>query len=132
MSPAPRSAQAQQSEETPTRNGLAEYLHAKSFDGVKQEAYAFGLFIGLSRLFMASASESANVPFPDLSQKRAILAVAAYVTRILLLKDRAKLERIVGRLLDRIARNIDPPRPGRSYPRRSFRPRPRWHATGKC
>ena len=106
-------------------------FHAKSLDGVKQEAYAFGIFIGLSRLFMASASESANVPFPDLSQKRAILAVASYVTRILLLKDRAKLERIIGRLLERIARNIDPPRPGRSYPRRSFRPRPRWNATGK-
>ncbi len=106
-------------------------FHAKSLDGVKQEAYAFGLFISLSRLFMASAAESADVPFPDLSQKRAILAVASYVTRLLLQKNRRKLERIVGRLLERIARNTDPPRPGRSYPRRSFRPRPRWNATGK-
>jgi hypothetical protein len=106
-------------------------FHARSLDGVKQEAYAFGLFIALSRLFMASASEEAEMAFPDLSQKRSILAVAAYVTRLFLLKDRARLERIVGRLLERIARNTDPPRPGRSYPRRSFRPRPRWHARGK-
>ena len=106
-------------------------FHAKSFDGVKQEAYAFGLFITLSRLFMASASESAGVPFVDLSQKRSILAVAAYITRVFLLNDRAKLERIIGRLLARIARNLDPKRPGRSYPRRSFRPRPPWGSKGK-
>ncbi len=106
-------------------------FHAKSLDGVKQEAYAFGLFVALSRLFMASASQDAEVDLSDLSQKRAILAVAAYLTRLLLLKDRARLERIVGRLLERIARNTDPPRPGRSFPRRSFRPRPRWHAGGK-
>ena len=106
-------------------------FHAKSLHGVRQEAYAFGLFIALSRLFMASAAEGADVPFSNLSQKRATLAVASYVTRIILLNDRAKLERCVGRLLDRIARNIDLPRPGRSYPRRSFRPRPRWGPTGK-
>ncbi len=106
-------------------------FHAKSLDGVKQEAYAFGLFVALSRLFRASASQDAEVDLSDLSQKRTILAVAAYLTRLLLLKDRARLERIVGHLLERIARNTDPPRPGRSFPRRSFRPRPRWHAGGK-
>lgn len=106
-------------------------FHAKSFDGVKQEAYAFGLFITLSRLFMASASESEDVPFADLSQKRSILAVAAYITRIFLLKDGAKIEKIMGRLLARIARNLDPKRPGRSYPRRSYRPRPQWGSMGK-
>lgn len=106
-------------------------FHAKSFNGVKQEAYAFGLFVTLSRLFMASASESAGVPFTQLSQKRSILAVAAYITRILLVKDRTKLEKIAGRLLVRIARNLEKKRPGRSYPRRSFRPRPLWRATGK-
>ena len=106
-------------------------FHAKSLDGVKQEAYAFGLFVTLSRLFMASASQEAEVDLSDLSQKRTLLAFAAYLTRLLLLKDRARLERIGGRLLERIARNTDPPRPGRSFPRRSFRPRPRWHAAGK-
>ncbi len=119
-----------------THVGTKGYLgqrqfHAKSLDGVKQEAYAFGLFVTLTRLFMASASQEAEVDLSDLSQKRTILAVAAYLTRFLLLKDRARLERIVGRLLERIARNTDPPRPGRSFPRRSFRPRPRWHAGGK-
>jgi len=106
-------------------------FHAKSFDGVKQEAYAFGLFIALSRFLMATAAQSINVAFPDLSQKRAILAVATYVTRLLLQDDPAKLQRIIGRLLERIARNIDPPRPGRSYQRRSFRPRRRWNALGR-
>jgi hypothetical protein len=106
-------------------------FHAKSYDGVKQEAYAFGLFVTISRLLMATAAESTNVPFLDLSQKRSILAVAGYITRLLLLKDIAKLGQIIGRLLERIARNIDSPRPGRSYPRRSFRPRPRWNAKGK-
>jgi len=106
-------------------------FHAKSVEGVRQEAYAFGIFISLSRMIMASAAEGAEVPFTDLSQKRGILAVASYLTRLILLGNRARLNRIVARLLERIARNIDPPRPGRSYPRRSFRPRPRWSATGK-
>jgi len=96
-----------------------------------QEVYAFGLFVAISRTFMASAARSHAVPFADLSQKRAILAVASYITRLALRADRRALQNIVNRLLERIARNIDPPRPGRSFARRSFRPRPPWSGRGK-
>jgi len=106
-------------------------FHAKSLPGVEQEVFAFALFIAISRTFMASAAETHAVPFSDLSQKRALLAVASYITRLALHHDRVALENIVRRLLERIARNIDPPRPGRSFIRRSFRPRPPWGARGK-
>jgi hypothetical protein len=106
-------------------------FHAKTPAGVKQEAYAFGLFIAISRTFMASAAAANDVPFSDLSQKRGILAVTSYITRLVLWADQPGLQGIVTRLLERIARNIDHPRPGRSYPRRSYRPRPPWGAQGK-
>jgi hypothetical protein len=106
-------------------------FHAKSLPGVKQEVFAFALFIAISRTFMASAAETHAVPFSDLSQKRALLAVASYITRLALRNDRAAIQDMVSRLLQRIARNIDPPRPGRSFTRRSYRPRPPWGARGK-
>jgi hypothetical protein len=107
-------------------------FHAKSLPGVKQEVYAFGLFVAISRRFMATSAKSHAVPFADLSQKRAILAVAAYITRLALRANRLAMQDIVNRLLERIARNIDPPRPGRSFARRSFRPRPPWGPRGKA
>ena len=106
-------------------------FHAKTPAGVKQEVYAFGLFIAISRTFMASAAAANDVPFSDLSQKRGILAVTSYITRLVLRADQPGLQGIVTRLIERIARNIDRPRPGRSYPRRSYRPRPPWGAQGK-
>jgi hypothetical protein len=106
-------------------------FHAKSLPGVMQEVYAFGLFVAISRTFMATAARSHAVPFVHLSQKRAILAVASYITRLALQADRLAMQDIVNRLLERIARNIDPPRPGRSFARRSFRPRPPWSRRGK-
>jgi len=106
-------------------------FHAKALPGVKQEVYAFGLFVAISRTFMATAANAHGVSFANLSQKRAILAVASYITRLALEAAPMAMQGVLSRLLERIARNIDPPRPGRSLPRRSFRPRPPWGARGK-
>lgn len=106
-------------------------FHARSLPGVMQEVYGFGLFVAISRTFMATAAEVHAVPFSDLSQKRAILAVASYITRLTLTAEPMAVLGTLRRLLERISRNIDPPRPGRSYPRRSFRPRPPWGGRGR-
>jgi hypothetical protein len=106
-------------------------FHSKRLEGLKQEVYAFALFISISRACTAAAAEASGTPYSHIYQKTAILAVADYITRLLLADRQADLTGITSRLLGRIAQTVVPPRPGRSYPRRSFRPRPRWTPNGK-
>ena len=107
-------------------------FHSKSYDGLKQEVYAFALFISIARALTAASAEATGVPYRHIYQKTAVLAVADYLTRLLLLEEREdELRSVTALLLERISRTIVPPRPGRSYPRRSYRPRPPWTPTGK-
>ena len=106
-------------------------FHSKSYDGLKQEVYAFALFISITRVLTAASAEVAGVPYRHIYQKTAVLAVADYLTRLLLEDKQDQLRSITALLLERIARTIVPPRPGRSYPRRSYRPRPAWTPQGK-
>ena len=106
-------------------------FHAKTLDGVKQEIGALGFFINMTRIFMAEAAELVEEPYQHVYQKTAVLAVAAYVTRLLLEQREDRVTPLVDRLLRRIGRNIVKPRPGRSYPRVSYKPQSRWGPTGK-
>jgi hypothetical protein len=106
-------------------------FHSKSYDGLKQEVYAFALFMSITRALTAASAEAAGVTYRHIYQKTAVLAVADYMTRLLLEERKDELRSITEHLLERIARTIVPPRPGRSFPRRSFRPRPPWTPTGK-
>lgn len=106
-------------------------FRSKSPSGVEQEIHALVLFLAIARLLMATAARSANVPYDHLSQKAAVLGLAEYVTRLFLLRGpeaRGELRA----LLQRIARVREKPRPGRTHPRRSYRPRLRWGPTGRC
>lgn len=106
-------------------------FHAKSADGVVQEVLALHLYVALCRHMIASAAVLKNVPYDDISQKGAILATCAHLTRLLVTSDRRTSERSLLRLLDRIARRLEPKRYNRSFPRRSFKPRPRWGPNGR-
>lgn len=106
-------------------------FHAKTLDGVKQEIGTLGLFINMTRTFMAAAAEVVEKPYRHIYQKTAVLAVAAYITRLLLEEREDEIRRLVARLLRRIGRNIVKPRPGRSYPRVSYKPQSRWTPNGK-
>ncbi len=110
--------------------GQKQY-HAKSLEGLKQEVYGVALFISIARAFTAAAAEASCTPYQHLYQKTAILSTADSITQLLLEEREGELKDIVGYLVARIARDIVPPRPGRSYPRRSYRPRPRWTPNGK-
>ncbi len=116
--------------------GKGEYagqgqFHAMTLDGLKQEVYAFALYITIARHLTATAARAFGTHPRKLSQKRSILAVAAYLTRLLLEQRSHELGEIFDRLIERIARNKTKARPGRSYPRRSFKPAPRWGSTGR-
>ena len=106
-------------------------FHARTAHGVEQEILAQGIFIVLARFLMATAAEHVGAEYVDLSRKSAVLALAAYITRICLDDPQHAVEWLP-RLLARIARTRDKRRPGRSFPRRSFKPGPRWGPRGRC
>jgi len=105
-------------------------FHARQPHGVKQEILAQTLFVVIARFLMATAADTIGADYRDLSPKSAVLGLADYITRICLTSPRGA-SRWLPRLLARIARTRDKKRPNRSFPRRSFRPGPRWGPTGR-
>jgi len=89
------------------------------------------LFVAITRSLMAAAAKSAGVPYAHLSQKAAILAVGDHLTRLVMHSPPRRAQRTLQRVLTRIARALDPPRPGRSCPRRSLQPNRRWTVRGR-
>lgn len=106
-------------------------FHSKCADGVRQEVYAQLLFVVLARSLMAAAAEEHRIEYRELSRKAAVLATGDTLVRLLGGADPRRRPPFLRRLLKRIARALEPPRPGRSAPRRSRRPRPKWTATGR-
>jgi len=105
-------------------------FRSKSPTGIVQEIYALVLFLAIARLCIAATAQAQGCDPNTISQKAAILATAAYVTRLFLPTDQQGLLRHLHALLLRIARAREKPRPGRRYPRRSYKPRPKWDSTG--
>jgi hypothetical protein len=106
-------------------------FRSKSPSGVIQEIHALVLFIAITRLCMSTAATASEGEYSSMSQKGAVLALAAYVTRVLLAPDEQRALCELRALLERITRVREKPRPGRSFPRRSFRPARRWGPTGR-
>ena len=107
------------------------FFHGRSVRGVEQEVYAQLLFVAITRHLMAAVADAARVPYDHLSQKGAILAVGDHLTRLVLAQPAEQALTHLRLLLERIARARYKPRPGRSYPRRSRLPQPRWGPTGR-
>lgn len=105
-------------------------FHAKSPEGVRQEVFAFLLFIAITRTLIAAASQASGAIYERISQKSAILAASRVLTVILLESDPASAREILDRLLHGIAARLDPKPRQRSCPRRSFKPRLRWGPQG--
>ena len=107
-------------------------FHARSARGVEQEIYAQMLLVAITRFLMASAAVEHDADYDHISQKAAILACGDYITRLLLHRSARTVTADLDRLLRRIARATERRRPGRSFPRRSRRPRRRWGPSGRC
>jgi hypothetical protein len=108
----------------------ARQFHARSALGVEQEIIAQAIYTVVARFLLATAAEHVDATYHALSVKSAVLALADYITR-LCLGDPDRALSFLPRLLDRIARTRDKRRPGRSCPRRSFKPGPRWGPSGR-
>jgi hypothetical protein len=106
-------------------------MHAKCVIGVEQELLAQLTLAAISRLLMANAVAEHLPENPDLSPKAGILAIANGIVRLLLCDDPEQRLEYHAALLRRLARRRLKHRPGRSCPRRSFKPSPRWNSNGK-
>jgi len=107
-------------------------FRSKSPEGVRQEIHALVLFLGVARVLMAEAAEVTGEDYENLSQKAAVLGLAAYVARLFLSADTVYARRELQALVRRITRRSQRPRPERSFPRRSFRPHRKWGPQGRC
>ena len=105
-------------------------LHSKTVAGVRQEILAIGLFHALSQYFLAAAARHSEDRYSDLSTKSACLGLSAYIVRLFVGHD-PRADDWLRQFLERIVRTRDKKRPGRSFPRRSFRPRQRWGPRGR-
>ncbi len=113
----------------------SSYFDQQQFHGrlphrVEQEILVQALFMSISRFLMACAGKDVEGSLSELSIKYAILGVASYVTRIFLDAPKSRSSWLP-RLLERIARTRDKKRPGKSCPRRSFKPGLRWGPEGR-
>ncbi len=113
----------------------SEYIGQKQFrstsaQGVVQEIGALTLFLAISRLLAGAADESIQDRVEFASQKGAVLTLAVFLTRILLDPNPRTATSTVHRAIQRILLTRDRRRPGRSHPRRSFKPTPKWGPRG--
>lgn len=108
------------------------FFHARSVRGVEQEVYAQLLFVAVTRHLMAGVSRDEGVAYERISQKAAILAVGDHLTRLVLAAPADQARKHLRLLFERIARARYKPRPGRSHPRRSLLPQPRWGQIGRA
>ncbi len=110
--------------------GQGQY-RSKSALGVVQEMEATVLYLAIARLCVtvASAKVVEEDQFP--SQKGGVLTLAIFLTRIFLEPKQERAREVLEQVLQRIASTRDKRRPGRSFPRRSFRPRSQWVPTGR-
>lgn len=106
-------------------------FRSKSSSGVIQEIVALILFLAITRLCMSTAATVCDLEYSSISQKGAVLAMATYLTRILLAPgERYALDEL-SKLLHRISSVLEPRRPKRSFPRRSFLPNRKWGPRGR-
>jgi hypothetical protein len=84
------------------------------------------LLVALGRTMMAPATEIHDVPYERISRKGALLTTAARLTLLLLHRHLLRSRELLDEFLSRVARCVDHTRRRRVFPRRSFKPMPRW------
>lgn len=115
----------------------SEYVGQKQFRstsarGVRQEVGALTLFLAMTRLLAVAAEVSIDEASDTfVSQKGAVVSFARSLIPILLDDDAQRVRARIVRTIERILKTLDRRRPGRSYLRRSLKPRRKWGPRGK-
>lgn len=128
-----------------------EEFHSKTERGVKQEIYAHLLLLNLSRFFEFDVKDSLPPMHQEDAEKcvqadfykffnpatmfninfKNCLAIVEHYLENLILGAYEKIKRWVPKVIQMVLRIRQKIRPGRSFPRRSFKPRGRWESTGR-
>ena len=109
-----------------------ERFHGRSEETVKQELYANSTLAALARLCASECERqlAARAAAPERPPQRAnfnhSLAAVGRELEGLLPSHDALLHETLDRMMEHVSRSPQRERPGRSYPRRSRRPDPRW------
>lgn len=106
-------------------------FRSKTPIGIVQEIHALALFLSVSRYLMALAAMVGDKDIDEIGQKAAVLTTADYVVRIFLQDDDGVARQRLRDLLNRIVEYRYRRRPSRSFPRRSFKPTPKWGPCGR-
>lgn len=113
-----------------------EYVGQRQFrstmpSGIRQEFGALTLLYALSRIVAAKANEHVEVEGAYVSQKAAVLAMGSLLMKVALAPTASAAMQFVERSMRRLLQTLDRARPDRSYPRRSFKPTPKWGPGGR-
>jgi len=106
-------------------------FRSRTAPGIRQEIGALMLFLAISRVMATAANEAVDDPQKFVSQKGAVLSFRYHLLAILLEERPGRVMASIARSMERMLLTLDHRRPGRSYPRRSFRPRPKWGPSGR-
>ena len=99
--------------------------------GIRQEFGALTLLYAMSRIIAAQTNERIEEPDAYVSQKAAVLGMGALFMKVSLASDAPAALHFIERAMVRLLRTLDRKRPGRSFPRRSLKPSPKWGPTGR-
>jgi Transposase DDE domain len=99
--------------------------------GVRQEFGALTVLLALSRVLAAEARTEIAKNEVYVSQKAAALCMGALFMKVSLASDATEALRFIERTMLRLLQTLDRHRPGRSHPRRSFKPGPKWGPGGR-
>jgi hypothetical protein len=106
-------------------------MHSKSVDGVKQEVVARLLFMALSQHLLVQAARWSGKQPQALAPKAARCELAHIEVLLLLTLGAFATSALIARCLASVAKSRAEKRKGRSFPRRSNKPRNRWDPKGK-
>lgn len=119
----------------------SEYVGQRQFrskmpSGIEQEFGALTLLYAMSRIVAAKANEQIEhdgckvADRAYVSQKAAVLGMGVLFMKVALSPAAPDALKFIDRAMRRLLLTLDKPRPDRSFPRRSFRPRPKWGPSG--
>lgn len=106
-------------------------FRSRTASGIRQEVGALTLLLAITRVMATLADQEVTDAETFVSQKGAVLSFRQNMLAILLNDRPNEVMAGITRALNRMLLTLDRRRPGRSYPRRSFRPRPKWGPSGR-
>jgi hypothetical protein len=113
-----------------SRARVARQFHARDPQGIEQEVWALVTSFTLARMVFAEAATQQGCDYRSIRLKEGLTRIAASLL-VLVFGSRPRAARALKVLLLALTERRYRERPGRSYPRRSLAPSPKWGPHGR-